>query len=68
MILRYVEERATGRPLQEPRYEGYNLEQVRYHIELCHQAGYLNVQASGKRQRIISLTWKGQEELAKIQD
>ena len=68
MILHYTEENATGKPLMEPSYNGYTPEQIRYHIELCSQAGYLQVQESGKRRRILNLTWKGQEELERSRD
>ena len=68
MILLYTEENATGRPLAEPHYEEYSREQIRYHIELCSQAGYLKIKKSGKRARILSLTWRGQDELDRMQD
>ena len=69
LILRYTRENATGsRPLSDPDFEGFTREQVHYHIRLCDQAGYLTVRESGRRNRIIELTWNGHEKLAASQD
>ncbi len=68
MILRYAEENATGKPLPAPRYEEYSRIEVLYHIDLCHQAGYLEIQKSGKNLKILNLTWNGQEELERNLD
>ena len=65
LILRYTRENSTGRRLlPDPDFEGFTREQVQYHIRLCDQAGYLTVRQSGRRSRIIELTWKGHDKLA----
>jgi hypothetical protein len=69
LILRYACEHADGqRPVREPAFEAYSRNQVRYHIELCRQAGLLTTVKSGKRQKILALTWNGHERLAQERD
>ena len=69
LILRYTRENAIStRAMPDPDFEGFTREQVQYHIRLCDQAGYLVVRQSGKRSRIIELTWNGHKTLAESQD
>lgn len=69
LILRYAEEHADGsRSLHEPSLNGYTRQQVRYHIEMCHQAGYLTVRRDGKRRKIVALTWNGHQHLKQNRD
>ena len=68
-ILRHAEEHADGRrPIPEPRFEEYNIQYVRHHIDLCHQAGYLKIHRSGKRLKILELTWGGHMKIRKSLD
>lgn len=69
LLLRHAREHADGcRPLPEPDFDSYSREQVRYHIELCRQAGFLTTHRSGKRQKIVALTWNGHEKLKRHVD
>ena len=69
IILRYAEENADGdRPIREPSLKDYTRQQVRYHIDMCHQAGFLTVHESGKRLKILALTWSGHQKLEKCAD
>ncbi len=69
LILRYAREHGDGhRPVREPDFDSYTRGQVRYHVELCRQAGLLTTVKSGKRQKILALTWNGHERLAQNQD
>ena len=69
MILRYAEENANGdRPIQEPSFTDYDRQQVLYHIDMCRQAGFLKVHESGKRLKILALTWSGHQKLQKCAD
>lgn len=66
LILEYVEEHGTGRPLAPPEFDEYTRTEINYHIGLCDQAGYLEVRkTSGNhpRYRPVSLTWNGHEQL-----
>ena len=72
-ILQYAERYATGAdPLPAPEFSSYNPVQTHYHIGLCEQAGYLEVEnATGKEDEfqkfdIMNLTWKGHESLQKL--
>ena len=62
-ILRYVEETSPGLlgMLARPEIPGYTAEQVSYHIQLCHEAGYIHC-AEGIKV-MTSLTWEGHEAL-----
>lgn len=44
-ILRYAEGNETDHAIPAPRISGYTDAQVRYHIGLCVQAGYLTAEA-----------------------
>ena len=69
LILRYAEEDANGaRPIPEPTFDGYHRQQIRYHIDMCRQAGWLTVHQSGKRLKIVGLTWNGQQHLKQNRD
>ena len=69
IILRYAEENADGdRLIREPSFTDYTRQQVRYHIDMCRQAGFLTVHESGKRLKILALTWSGHEKIEKCAD
>ena len=68
-LLEYVECHGTGEGLLPPEISGYTDTDVNYHIGLCNQAGYLEVEdVSGKeepfkRYAMFNLTWAGHEAL-----
>ena len=67
-LLEYATDQANGE-IRPPEFNGYSHEQVQYHVELCSQAGYMQVRKlSGKRRnyRVVSVTWQGHEALEKL--
>ena len=50
-----------GHPMTEPEIAGYTPEQVRYHVDLCLQAGY--ARRLSHRTNQVELTWQGHEAL-----
>lgn len=68
-LLGWVEQQTDTEPKMPPEIEGYTPEQVHYHVGLCGQAGYLDVQELSKKgmYTIRSLTWEGHEFLAQKQ-
>ena len=72
-ILRYTEEKANGEPLRLPDCRpDYDPQIVRYHVELCEQAGFLKTAAArgtmGRGLKILHLTWQGHEYLDENSD
>ena len=69
-ILRYVRDNGNDQdPLDIPDCADYDSVIVRYHVELCIQAGFLKELKDGRNLssiiRIQSLTWQGHEHLDK---
>ena len=68
-LLEHVERQCEGDWVPAPDYTSYSARQVHYHIELCHQAGFLEVhRISGSeepypRYSVRNLTWLGHEML-----
>ena len=44
MILEFAELNAKREPMPDPEFKDYTPEDVRYHIGLCREAGYLHLQ------------------------
>ena len=68
LLLTYLEEFGNCHPIGPPHHAGYSATKIHYHVGLCWEAGFIEaVQVSGdetpKRYKMISLTWKGHEEL-----
>ena len=61
-LLKHCEENAPGERgfLFTPEIPGFQVKQVEYHIKLCHQAGYIEVNRQGM---MVELTWSGHEKL-----
>jgi len=71
-ILEYVERELTAERLTQgipyPRFRDHRHEEVQYHVELCHEAGYLvrqhpHPQLEDDAPTMSKLTWKGHEAL-----
>ena len=62
-LLEWAEQKQTVTPQMPPEIEGFTLEQVRYHVRLCGEAGYLDIQ---NQHLICCLTWAGHEALAQL--
>ena len=65
-ILRWVRDTADGRKaLDAPDCNGHDRAVVRYHVRLCHEAGFIDsvVPGDGEDIRIRALTWTGHEHL-----
>ena len=68
-LLEYMECHGRGEGLLPLEISGYTDAEVNYHIGLCQQAGYMEVQGvSGKeepfkRYAMLNLTWAGHEAL-----
>lgn len=68
-ILQYVERHGNGKRLPYPKIEGYDCDQICYHIRLCAEAGFLHTDnphdtvkpTRNSRLKPVSLTWKGHE-------
>ncbi len=71
-ILEYAESNATGVRIPAPDIRGFTEAEVHYHMGLCDQAGYLNVESAGANPGgpayyvILNLTWSGHEVLEKL--
>ena len=69
-ILKFAEQKDSDEYDLPPELPGFSMKQVHYHIELCEQAGYLQVKkvtgldAPYPRYTIGNLTWQGHELLA----
>ncbi len=67
-LLAYVEEtsEADGRVLDVPEFPQFSKSQVTYHIDLCAQAGYMEVQPTSDVSYPRELTWLGHQELKRL--
>ncbi len=67
MILIYVRNHAKSGSLVFPSFAGYEKGMVDYHVMLCEQAGYLqlNEETLDEERLILNLTWAGHEFLSK---
>ena len=68
LILKYVEHKDenNGRHLPTPEFPDYTDQQVSYHVELCNQAGYVEVLPTGGGAFLRSLTWSGHNALDEL--
>ena len=55
-ILHYVRANGNCIPLKDPEFQDYSAEQIRYHIKLCNEAGFVHLDegAIGRRRRLVS--------------
>ena len=73
-LLEFAENRNNGGWSPAPECSSYSHEIVHYHIGLCREAGYLDIQKiSGAeepyaRYEIGNLTWAGHEALARLRE
>lgn len=71
-ILEYTEEEGSGKPLATPEFPAYSEEQIRYHIDLCEQAGFIRTKLASRQgesdtfKAIVELTWEGHNVLAEM--
>ena len=66
-ILKYVEQNGRpGRFLDVPEFPHYTEEQVIYHLDLCHQAGFITGQGTMGGFLPQVLTYNGQMELKQL--
>lgn len=65
LILEYVECKGNGHSLSDPTPDEYCEKDVRYHIRLCKEAGFVHTSGT-KRPALVSLTWAGHEELDRM--
>ena len=69
-LLIHLENLCEGDWIMPPAIPGYTDRQIQYHVELCHQAGFLEAQVmtgaeeAYSRYAIRNLTWSGHEHLA----
>ena len=64
-ILRYARDNANDRdPLRLPDFQGIDSNVIRYHAELCIQAGHIEGSVGHRGMiNLLSLTWQGHEYL-----
>lgn len=71
-ILEFAEETITpGRRRSAflPEIDGYETDDIDYHVELCGQAGYMQVEPMPNgRYKVRELTWAGHEALANLRE
>ena len=75
-ILRWTEEHGNTHPLDPPDFQDIPTEQVRYHVQLCYEAGFLHLSNNDsnnpkyRRDRlcVLGLTWNGNEFLDQNRD
>ena len=73
-ILEYVErEKTNGNKLSIPEFYDYDDSVVNYHVRLCAQAGYIQIDQVSNFQvltakSIIELTWAGHQELERMRE
>ena len=63
-ILEYTVCHGDGRELALPEIHGHSPEEVRYHVKLCEEAGYLDISVSESTAQvlfIVRITWQGHE-------
>ena len=67
-ILKYVEKHGAfeERYIDLPEFPDFSEEQVQYHALLCDQADFVQARRSMTGYQLLHLTWKGQEELARL--
>lgn len=70
-ILRYVEQNsdATGKvALNHPEVNGYSDEQVKYHLRMCTDAGFISVANMASGVFATDLRYQGHLELERLRD
>ncbi|MXZ54911.1 MAG: DUF2513 domain-containing protein [Gammaproteobacteria bacterium] len=69
-ILEYTERKATnGNEIPLPEFDDYNIYEVREHVKLCEEAGYIDTCYSLDKKMpsgIDRLTWSGHTELERM--
>ena len=67
-ILEYTEmNKANGNKLPLPEFEDYENSTVEYHVRLCAEAGYINIDRKGTMAiSIVELTWAGHNEIDRM--
>lgn len=73
-ILEYAEKHADdGLNPCVPKVNCFNAHEVDYHIRLCAQAGYIEIEKWGRLRNtnrdaysVLNLTWHGHEELTRL--
>ena len=64
-ILEYVTVKSDGNDLAIPEIDGYTPDQVRYHVKLCEEAGFLDIIMDSQQVcGIRRITWEGHEFLS----
>lgn len=72
MILEYAEQKQDTTFTAPPVFDGFNCQQLYYHVGLCGEAGYLTVRkVSGAgeayaRFNVGQLTWEGHEAIEQM--
>ncbi len=67
-ILEHVELKQDNGPIPVPEIDGYTPVEVKHHVLLCKEAGYLLIEAGVRMgtmrvDKIYRLTWQGHEAL-----
>ena len=69
MILAYVEQSRVIGGIPLPEFDDYRTCDVEYHVNLCDEAGYLDIVVSSHDKRPVSIhrmTWQGHEALESL--
>ena len=67
-ILSYVEGKKLGEEIQIPKFENYPQCEIDYHVQLCDEAGYLEIVLNEYKElaAIHRMTWAGHEKLEQL--
>ena len=71
LILSHVEKATEPGNIPIPEFQDYRPCQVAYHVQLCEEAGYLDVRMNATTKEpvsIIRMTWAGHEALERLRD
>ena len=75
-LLAFFEDKPNDDPIEVPQIDGYSEQEIKYHLVLMHEAGFLRcerVRSLTDPERVIyvlpfELTWQGHEFLQSIKD
>ena len=71
MILAEVAKSRTFRDIPIPQFDGHASSEVKYHVKLCEEAGYLDIRVSAHDEvpeSIVRMTWDGHEALDRLRN
>lgn len=71
LILAQVSKATSTGHIPIPEFEGYRRCEVLYHVQLCEEAGFLDIRVNASDKTpvsIVRMTWAGHEKLDEIRN